>query len=407
MRRHASFIEGTFAMELFFSPYDYAFHNDPYPLYARLRAEAPVYRNEELDFWALSRYSDVAPAFRDSETFSSANGVMIDSSVWGPDAWKYVSFVAMDPPRHTRMRSLVARAFTPRRVAALEPRIREIAAKHLDAALERGDFDFVADIAAKLPMDVISELMGVPEPERPRVRSLADQMMQREAEARDLSPAAIQARLALSEYYLALVAERRRLPAGDLISALADPATVGARLTDEELLPLLFLIVGAGSETTTHLLSNAWYWAWRYPAQRTAAFDGNVTGWVEETLRYDTPGQVVARTTTKDLELHGIQIPARAKVVLLPGSANRDGQAFPDPDRYDLGRDSTGKHIVFGSGPHYCLGAALGRLEARVTLDQLIRQVQSGYEIDPAGITRMHSANIQGFATLPTSVTPR
>jgi len=393
-------------VDLFFSPYDYEFHNDPYPLYARLRAEAPVYRNDELDFWALSRYSDVTLAFRDFEAFSSTNGVMIEPSVWGPDAWKFVSFVAMDPPRHTRMRSLVSRAFTPRRVAALEPRIREIAGKYLDVALDRGSFDFMADIAARLPMDVISELIGVPEPERPEVRRLADQMLHREEGMRDVPPAAMEAGLALSEYYLTLLAARRRSPSEDLISALADPATLGASLTDEELLAVLFLLVGAGSETTTHLLGSAWYWAWRYPAQRTGAFDGNITGWIEETLRYDNPAQVVARTATKDLDLHGVQIPAGAKVLLLAGSANRDGLVFPDPDHYDLGRD-TSKHISFGNGRHFCLGAALGRLEARVVLDQLARHVQPGYEIDPAGISRVHSVNVRGFAALPTSVKPR
>ena len=244
-------------MDLLFNPYDYEFHDDPYPLYARLRAEAPVYRNEELDFWALSRYSDVAAAFRDYEAFSSANGVMIEPSVWGPEAWKFTSFVAMDPPRHTRMRGLISRAFTPRRVAALEPRIREIGGRYLDAALERGNFDFMADLAARLPMDVISELTGVPEADRPEVRRLADQMLHREQGMRDVPAAAVEAGLALSEYYLRLLAERRRAPADDLISALADAGTVGAHLADDELIAVLFLLIGAGSETTTHLLGSA------------------------------------------------------------------------------------------------------------------------------------------------------
>src|SRR5215470_1700438 len=149
-------------MRLSFSPYDYEFHNDPYPLYARLRAEAPLYRNDELDFWALSRYDDVATAFRDFAAFSNANGVMIEPSMWGPHASKFISFLAMDPPEHTSMRGLVSRAFTPRRVAALEPRIREIAGRYTDAAVDRGSFDFMTDLAATLPLDVISELIGVP-----------------------------------------------------------------------------------------------------------------------------------------------------------------------------------------------------------------------------------------------------
>jgi cytochrome P450 len=264
----------------------------------------------------------------------------------------------------------------------------------------------MADIAARLPMDVISELMGVPESDRPEVRRLADQMLHREEGMRDIPAAAMEAGLVLSEYYLGLLAERRRAPADDLISALADVDTVGTRLTDEELMAVLFLLVGAGSETTTHLLGSAWYWAWRYPAQRADGFGGNITGWIEETLRFDSPAQVIARTAARDLQLHGVRIPAGGRILLLAGSASRDRQVFPSPDHYDLRRD-TSKHINFGNGRHFCLGAALGRLEARVTLEQLVRRVKSSYEIDPDRISRVHSVNVRGFATMPTSVTPR
>ncbi len=304
------------------------------------------------------------------------------------------------------MRGLVSRAFTPRRVAALEPRIREIAGKYLDAALERGSFDFMADFAAVLPLDVISELIGVPEPDRAQVRRMADQALHREEGMRDVPPAAMEAGLFLTGYYLSLIAARRSAPAEDLISALVDVDTVGTRLTDEELVAVLFLLVGAGSETTTHLLGSAWYWAWRNPAQRAAAFGGDITGWIEETLRYDSPAQVVARMAARDLDRHGVRIPAGAKVLLLAGSANRDDRVFPDPDAYDLGRDTT-KHINFGNGRHFCLGAALGRLEAKVALEQLVARVRPGYDIDPDRMSRVHSVNVRGFASLPTSVTPR
>lgn len=393
-------------MTLSFSPYDYEFHNDPYPLYARLRAEAPVYRNDELDFWALSRYDDVATGFRDFAAFSNANGVMVEPSMWGPGAPKYISFLAMDPPQHTRTRGLISRAFTPRRVAALEPRIREIAGKYLDAAVDRGSFDFMTGLAAALPLDVISELIGVPEADRAEVRRLVDQMLHREEDMRDVPPAAMEAGLLITEYYLSLIAARRRAPADDLISALVDAGTVGTPLTDAELVAFLFLLLGAGTETTTHLLGSAWYWAWRNPAQREAAFSGNITGWIEETLRYDSPAQVVARMAAKDLDLHGVRVPAGAQVLLLPGSANRDGQVFPGPDTYDLGRD-VGKLISFGGGRHFCLGAPLGRLEARVVLELLVARVKPGYEIDPERAGRVHSVNVRGFASLPTSVTPR
>ena len=393
-------------MSLLFSPYDYEFHNDPYPVYARLRAEAPVYRNDELDFWALSRYDDVLAGFRDHAAFSNANGVMIERSMWTPDASRFLSFLAMDPPGHTAMRSLISRAFTPRRVAALEPRIREIASRYIDAAVDRGSFDFMADLAAALPLDVISELIGVPEADRAQVRRTVDQMLHREEDTRDITPAAMEAGMYITEYYLSLITARRRAPAEDLISALLDAGTVGTPLTDAELVAFLFLLIGAGSETTTHLLGSAWYWAWRNPAQRDAAFGGNITGWIEETLRYDSPAQIVARMAARDLELHGTKVPAGAQVLLLPGSANRDERVFPDPDSYDLGRD-TSKLISFGNGRHFCLGAPLGRLEARVVLELLVARVQPGYEIDPDGVSRVHSVNVRGFASLPTSVTPR
>ena len=393
-------------MSLSFSPYDYEFHNDPYPVYAWLRAEAPVYRNDELDFWALSRYDDVLTGFRDHAAFSNTNGVMIERSMWTPDASRFLSFLAMDPPEHTAMRGLISRAFTPRRVAALEPRIREIASRYIDAAVDRGSFDFMADLAAALPLDVISELIGVPEADRAQVRRTVDQMLHREEDTRDITPAAMEAGMYITEYYLSLITARRRAPAEDLISALLDAGTVGTPLTDAELVAFLFLLIGAGSETTTHLLGSAWYWAWRNPAQLDAAFGGNITGWIEETLRYDSPAQIVARMAARDLDLHGTGVPAGAQVLLLPGSANRDDRVFPGPDGYDLGRD-TSKIISFGSGRHFCLGAPLGRLEAKVALDLLVARVRPDYVVDPDGSGRVHSVNVRGFAALPTSVTPR
>jgi cytochrome P450 len=388
-----------------FSPYDRQFHDDPYPLYARLRAQAPVYRNDELDFWALSRYDDVATALGDFKTYSSANGVMLEPSAWSPEAWKYFSFAAMDPPRHTGMRSLVSRAFTPRRVAALEPRIREIAHGYLDAAVERGSFDFMVDLAVALPLDVISELVGVPESDRAHVRALVARSLHREEGMRDVPQASMQAGLALAGYYLGLAQARRRQPAQDMLSALIDPGTVGARLTDEELVAILTLLVGAGSETTTNLLGSAWYWAWRNPEQRAAAFGGNINGWIEETLRYDAPGQLVARKVTTELDLHGVRVPAQSRMLLLIGSANRDEEVFPRADQYDLDRD-TSKHVTFSTGRHYCLGSSLGRLEARLVLEELVTRVKPDYEIDLGGASRVHSANVRGFETLPTSVTP-
>lgn len=397
----------TAAGPLHYSPYDYAIHDDPYPTYARLRAEAPLYRNDELDFWALSRHDDVLAAFRNPAQLSNRFGVSLDPAAYGPQAERAMSFLAMDPPRHTRMRSLVSKAFTPRRVAAMEQRVRAIALEHIEAALARLQFDFVADFAGRMPMDVISELMGVPPADRAEVRRLADLLVHREAELFDIPQAGLEAALNLAGYFAAMVSERRQVRRDDLTGALLEADMEGDRLTDDEVISFLFLMTVAGNETTTKLLANAWYWGWRYPDQRAQvlADPGRVPDWVEETLRFDTSTQMLLRVTTGEIELCGTVLPDSARVLLLVGSANRDERVFGDPDRYDIGRD-TSKLMSFGSGRHFCLGAALARLEARVGLTELVKRVKH-YDVDPARSERVHSINVRGFATLPTAVTPR
>jgi hypothetical protein len=390
-----------------YSPYAYEIHEDPYPVYARLRAEAPVYRNDELDFWAISRHEDVLAAFRNLDGFSNAFGVSLEPSAFGPDAHRFMSFLALDPPRHTRMRSLVGKGFTPSKVAQMDDQIRAIAREHLEPALERGTFDFIADFAGKLPMDVISELVGVPRADRAEVRRLADVVVHREDGLFDVPPAGMDAAFTLVGYYQAMVDERRKAPRDDLTSALLVAEIDGDRLTDDEIIAFLFLMVVAGNETTTKLLGNAWYWGWRHPDERAKPFDdgSRVADWIEETLRFDTSSQMLVRVARTDLELHGTTIPAGDRVLLLVGSANRDGAVFPEPDRYDLDRD-TSRLVSFGSGRHFCMGAPLARLEARIALGELTRLV-SAYDVDPAGIERVHSINVRGLAALPTTVTLR
>ena len=390
-----------------YSPYAYQIHEDPYPVYARLRSEAPVYRNDELDFWAISRHQDVLAAFRNLDGFSNAFGVSLEPSAFGPDAHRFMSFLALDPPRHTRMRSLVGKGFTPSKVNQMEDQIRAIALEHLEPALERGSFDFIADFAGKLPMDVISELVGVPRVDRAEVRRLADVVVHREDGLFDVPPAGMDAAFTLVGYYQAMVDERRRAPKDDLTSALLVAEIEGDRLTDDEIIAFLFLMVVAGNETTTKLLGNAWYWGWRHPDQRAKPFDepARVADWVEETLRFDTSSQMLVRVARTDLELHGTTIPEGDRVLLLVGSANRDESVFPDPDDYDLDRD-TSKLVSFGSGRHFCMGAPLARLEARIALGELTRLV-STYDVDPEGIERVHSINVRGLAALPTTVTRR
>ena len=390
-----------------YNPYEYDMHEDPYPTYARLRAEAPVYRSDEFDFWALSRHEDVLAAFRNVDSFSNAFGVSLDPSAFGPEAHRTMSFLALDPPKHTRMRSLVGKGFTPTKVNAMEERIREITLQHLEPALERGTFDFIEDFAGKVPMDVISELMGVPVADRAELRRLADLVLHRDDGVYDVPPEGMAAALDLVVYYQAMVDDRRKARTDDLTSALLDAEIDGDRLTDEEIVAFLFLMVVAGNETTTKLLGNAWYWGWRNPDEMAKPFAdaSRVPDWVEETLRYDTSSQMLLRVLRRPIELHGTTIAEGQRVLLLVGSANRDESIFPDPERYDLDRDTT-KLVSFGSGRHFCMGAPLARMEARIALSELVARVDS-YDIDVAGVQRVHSINVRGLAALPTTVVMR
>jgi cytochrome P450 len=394
----------TTALSPHYSPYDYEIHEDPYPTYAQLRAVAPTYHNEEFDFWALSRHADVLAAFRDVDRFSNRFGVSLEPSAFGPNAHEYMSFLAMDPPRHTRMRSLVGKGFSPRRVAELEPRIREIARGHLTPAFEAKEFDFIAQFAGKFPMDVISEMIGVPQVDRDEVRRLADLVLHRDEGVFDVPASGMDAALTLVGYYAEMLAERRRQPQDDLTSALLEAEIDGERLSDDEVVSFLFLMVVAGNETTTKLLGNAWYWGWRFPEQRALPFadSARIPQWIEETLRYDTSSQMLMRVTNEEVELHGAAVPEGSRVLLLVGSANRDDAVFERGDQYDLGRDHT-KLVSFGSGRHFCMGAALARLESRIALEELLGSV-ADYEIDPEHAQRVHSTNVRGFSALPTTV---
>lgn len=391
-------------MSLQFSPYDFGIHDDPYPVYAQLREQAPVFRNADDDFWALSRHADVLAALRDSDRFSSANGLRMEPAFWGPQAERFFSFVAMDPPEHTRLRGLVTRAFTARRVQALAPRLREIATDLLEPLLERGSFDLMTDFAGPYPTEVISELVGVPRADRDLVRKLGMEIMYTEEESTDLRPEAMQAIGALVGYYTELTIERSKHRTDDLLSGLLDAADGDDRLTPEEIVGVLILLVGAGIETSMLTLGNLWYAGWAHPDQRAAALS-RVDDWIAEGMRYDPATQSQLRTTTEAVDLHGVTIPAGARMLLLTGSANRDPEVFDRPDIFDLDRD-TSDALVFGSGRHHCLGSNLGLLELRTALGEIAARI-TDYDIDPDGLRRIHSSNNRGFATLPTTVTPR
>ncbi|MDR3661697.1 MAG: cytochrome P450 [Mycobacterium sp.] len=398
----------TANVELLIDPYSYHFHEDPYPYYRRLRNEAPLYRNDELNFWALSRHSDVLQGFRNSTALSNKHGVSLDPISRNDEAHRVMSFLALDDPAHLRLRTLVSKGFTPRRIRELEGRVTQIAVQHLDAALEHQSFDYVDDFAGKLPMDVISELMGVPDEDRVRIRALADAVMHREDGVADVPASAIAASGELLMYYADMVKQRRKAQSDDLTSALVEAEIDGDKLTDDEIMAFLFLMVVAGNETTTKLLANAAYWGFKNPDQLAPVFDDPelITPWVEETLRYDTSSQLLARAVVEDLTFYDTTIPAGGVLVLLAGSANRDERAFDNPDEYRIGRDIGSKLVSFGSGAHFCLGAHLARMEARVALTELFKRIR-GYEVDEANSVRVHSSSVRGFAHLPITVKAR
>ncbi|MFX0578640.1 cytochrome P450 [Nocardia nepalensis] len=392
-------------MQMRYSPYDFDVHEDPYPYYARLREQAPVFRNATDDFWALSRHADVRAALRDSDRFSSRNGFRMEPAFWGPQAEQFFSFVAMDPPKHTRLRGLVTRAFTAQRVQSMQPRLREIARGLLTPLIAAGSFDLMTDFAGTFPGEVISELVGVPEADRALVRELGREIMYTDEETTDLRPEAVQAVGALIGYYTELTIERSRHRRDDLLSGLLDAADNDDRLTPEEIVGVIILLVGAGIEAVMLTLGNIWHAGWRHPDQRRAAFDGRIDDWIAESMRWDPSSQNFLRTTTESIELHDVKIPAGERILLITGSANRDPEVFDNPDAFDMDRD-TSASLVFGSGRHHCLGSSLGQLELRIALEEIVGLV-ADYDIDPERMRRIHSSNNRGFAALPTQVTAR
>ncbi len=382
-----------------YDPYSYEQDLDPYPVYRHLRDHEPAYYNERLDFWALSRFDDVLAASLDWQTYSSAQGTVLELMGKMPDS-RMIIF--MDPPEQTRLRNLVSKAFTPRRIGALEKQVREIATAYLDPLAHRSGCDIVGDFAAKLPMDVISIMLGIPEPDRPTIQRWSHEVLHREPGDPSLPPVAIEAMGLMRAYLLELVAERRKRPREDLTSLLVEAELPGGgRLSDDDILSTVNLLAAAGNETVMKLLATAVYWLWKLPDQREAllADPALIPGAVEETLRFDPPSQYQGRVTTCEFELHGRRLPRGARVLLLTGSTGRDERVFPEPDRYDV-RRRIDQHLGLGFGQHICLGASLARLESRVALEEILRRFPR-YEVDESGLERMHSSNVRGFKAVP------
>jgi cytochrome P450 len=387
---------------LVYSPFAYEIHEDPYPTYKRLRDEAPAYHNPELDFWALSRFADVHAAMQDWETYSSSAGVSLEQ---GSTA-RPPMIIMMDPPRQQKLRKLVSKAFTPRRIATLEPQIRALTRKHLDPLVPRGRFDFVQDFSAKLPMDVISTMMGVAESDQNMLRKWADLLLHREEGKSEIPQAGLEASAKLVRYFADDLGRRRTRPGDDLISALVEAEIEGERLTDAEIIGFCFLLVIAGNETTTKMLGNAIVQLARHPDQRTWLLENPaaIPDAVEEVVRFDNSSQMLARLLMRDVTMHGKTMPAGKKVLLLIGAANRDERVFARPDEFDVRRPPQAS-LAFGYGIHVCLGASLARLEGRVALEEALPRI-GAYDVDTAGLVRVHSANVRGYSHVPIAFTP-
>ncbi len=385
-----------------FNPFAYEMHEDPYPTYARLREEAPCYHNEEMGFWALSRFDDVLEGYRDWERFTSTRGVALEEvgTASAP------SMIGMDPPIQTKLRKLIVRAFNPRRVGALEPRVRALTTRFLDDLIEEGECDLIARFAALLPSDVISTLLGAPAEDHRDLRLWTETLMHREDGVSTIPEAANVASKQLLDYFGRLIVAKRDRPTDDLVSGLVAAELDGRRLDDREILGFCFLLISGGNETTEKLIANTVHQLARHPDQRArlVADPSRIPAAIEESLRFRSPTQYMVRATTRRVERHGRTIPANERVVLLIGAANHDPRRFDEPGRFDVDRRIT-QHLAFGFGVHFCLGARLARLEARVAMEEILRRLPD-YEVDEAGVSVVHAGNVAGLATLPIRFTP-
>lgn len=386
-----------------YDPYSYEIDRDPYPVYRRMRDEAPVYYNEELDFHALTRFQDCLDALLDWETYSSASGTVLELMRGEPLPGSMMIF--MDPPRQTLYRNLVNKAFTKARVDRLEATIRQLACDHLDRLTGRPSFDAVGDFTAKLPMDVISTLLGIPEADRDRVRSWSNAVLHRDPGNPLPTADGMRAMVESQAYYQAALDERRARPRDDLMSALVDARMSDgqggeARLSDDDIRAFFMLLATAGNETVTKLLATALYWLARYPDERRALVEepGLVPNAVEEFLRFDPPSHYQGRTLTRDVVLHGEVMPEGARVMIVNGATGRDERRFADPDRLDV-RRPIDLHLGFGYGRHFCLGASLARMEMRIGIVEFLKRWPD-YDAPEDGVVRIHSSNVRGLGGL-------
>ncbi len=396
--------------ELVFDPFSEEFFNGPWEIYRRMREEAPVYYSEEYDFYALSRHEDVAAAFKDYETYSSAYGLDL-ATVRADEPMLAKMIILMDPPEHRQMRSLVNKVFTPRAIEAHE------ADGHRDhRPLPRprstpSGFDVVRDFSAFFPVEVITQMLGVPEEYRQRVREWVDISLHREPGQIDMSDDGMQAIAESMALYYKLIQERRAEPLDDMFSRLVAAEIEredGEKesLDDFEIAGFATLLGGAGAETVTKLVGNAAVTFARFPDQWQKLLDdrSKIPAAVEELLRYEPPVHYNVRRSMREVELHGVTIPEGKPVFLLGGSAHRDPEAFTDADTFDIDRDRTeAQNLGFGYGVHSCLGAALARMESAIALDRLL-DFMPRYEVMWDGCERVAMQNVAGWSHVPIRV---
>jgi cytochrome P450 len=389
--------------DLYYDPYDYAIDADPYPIWRRLRDEAPLYYNDRHDFFAISRFDDVREASADWNTFSSANGSVLELIKAPMDVVEQArNMLFEDPPIHDAHRAILSRVFTPRRIADLEPRIRELCAQYLDPLVGRERFDLIQEFGALLPMMVIGSMLGVPEEDQDWVRRQSDDQLHRDEGETDYK---VDSQMEGFNYFSQLAAQRRENPHDDLITALVQStvAEKGAEprpINDVELAQYIGLVSAAGNETVARLIGWAGKLFAEHPDQRrlVAGDPAKAPGAVEELLRIEPPSPVQARLVTRDVDFHGQTVPQGSALVLITGSAGRDERVFDDPDRFDVQRPIE-QHLSLGFGIHYCLGAALARLEGRIAVEELLARFPD-FEVDLDDSEMVHTSTVRGWERL-------
>jgi cytochrome P450 len=400
----------TLGTPVTFDPFSQEFFDDPYEIYRHVRAQAPVYYSDEYDFYALFRHDDVAAAFKDHVTFSSASGVDLAMVRAGgpPEGVQLLQF--MDPPEHRHMRSVLNKLFTPRAVQSRREMITEIVEKYLGAIAD-GHFDAVADFTAPFPVEVITRMLGVPDDHVQQVRMWTDVMLDREPGQIEMSEEGQKAVPEQMAYYYNVMQQRREQPGDDLFSLLIAaqlelPDGTSRPLSELEIVGFATQLGGAGAETVTKLLASAVYLFARHPDQ-WAVLDNDRTkipAAVEELLRYENPVQYDVRCSMREVTVRDVTIPAGKPVFLMVASANRDSSAWTDADTFDIDHNMTeAQNLGLGYGIHSCLGAALARMESAIALDKLL-DFMPHFDVDWAGCTRLQKANVGGWASVPVRV---